>query len=263
MSKDDDNTMPAGKRFAMQAGGDAHWQWAARSSAKGVLDSADDGGAGPPNGDCFAVRDDGNVTSLMIVDVTSRKSGITDREVQAPLLMAFNSAAAGSAPAAVIFDAHAALSAKLNAFGALAGACIIVAQLHPEGLVRYAAIGDSSVLLIRGNADYGFNNKSPRLNSLQHQGNSLTQYAGKPGAIVVEEGEIVVGERDMLGLASDGVAHGGIDLKSMRASWTKYRAVHQVLPLEQYVRKLDFDASLTAPHPDDRTIVVATRRSIR
>ena len=233
------------------------WRYAAASTAKS-----------PDSGEVVSFNDDASLAHhvtdalyLGVVDVATRKSGITGAEIQAAINSALASASSKASPAEIIGAAHCHLSSELGRRSAQGGACLLIVRATSDGTIQWAHTGDGVVLHWKAPRWWTSASRLELLNTRQRQGHGLVYCVGmrRVPTPLIEEGSLIVRPGDRLLIASDGIFHDAMRLSHLKRWIDAYERNAMAGLTSDLVRKIDVEARLSEPSPDDRTVVVLER----
>lgn len=229
------------------------WRYAATTRAK-------ESQLPEPNDDAWLVRFGQEHLDMALVDVATHKRGITGLQIQEIIGKTFNEMSFHATPSEIIAETHVRLANELSLRQANGVACLLIVRLARNGNCQWAHVGDA--VLLRWQApNLWRRSKLDLLNTRHRRGQGLTQSVGtqSKNGPCIEEGSFVAGRGDKLLLASDGVFHDAIQLKTIK-TWVDTHHQYRELALQSdLVRKVETEARLSQPHPDDSTLILIER----
>lgn len=235
------------------------WRYAALTRGKDNGNSSDHSTS---NDDGFFVRHVADFLEVVVIDVATRKVGISGASVLACLNNTFTRFGTRETPAELVAELHRSLMARLDQqVGARAAACALIVRANPEGIITWAHAGDAAFLLHRPQTWYR-RSRLRLLNERHHIGPALTNCIGTrrdSTGLRVDEGQLRMRSGERLLACSDGVFHSAMPIKKLRFWLDAHQHQQALRTTADLVAKIECEARLTQPHPDDSTLVVIER----
>lgn len=199
---------------------------------------------------------------LGLTDIATTKSGVRGADMHRPIAAALQAAERYHTSAEIVLSAHDRLTEMLLSVGGRGVACFAVARVDAQGCCHWAHVGDTVLLHYRAQT-WWRRSSLVQLNTRHRKGHGLTQCIGSRAAAGprIEEGRLTLAPRDQVLLASDGVLHDDMRLPQIKR-WLDANAATAGLRLPmELCSRLEAEARLTQPHPDDTGLLVLEREA--
>lgn len=233
------------------------WRYAAATTAK-----RNDPGIGDPfNDDAYLVHHVPDALYLCVVDVATRKSGITGANIQAAIISSFVGASSNASPAEIIAAAHTRLSKDMERRSAKGGACLLIVRAAANGECNWAHVGDGVMLRWKSPRRWFAKSHLELLNTRQRKGQGLLFCVGmrRVPTPLIEEGSFIARPGERLLIASDGIFHDAMETGQLKAWIDAHQRIAPARLTSDLVRKIDVEARLSEPIADDRTLIILER----